>query len=275
MKSRLWQTFRTHIACAKNSVLYGLIIALFGGTLPVAAEPLPPPDSAGAIWAWSPNQEPRLPSYVILHHTAYRDADHVIDKFLHADSRVSAHYLITRTGVLYQFVPESARAWHAGASRWRNEDDLNSRSIGIELDNDGFEPYPEAQLVQLFKLLDELRSRYDLPAGRFIGHADIAPTRKIDPNVNFPWERLAALGFGHWAWSKDTTVPADLSIPQTLAEIGYDLRQPQAALTAFKRHFIPHRLHASFSAEDAQVLARIAQQYRTERQSRPQKEDAP
>lgn len=275
MKSRLWHLFRIDRACAKTAVLYGLLISLLGATFSAAAEPLPPPDSTGAIWAWSPNQEPRLPSYVILHHTAYRDAGHVIDKFLREDSKVSAHYLITRTGVLYQFVPESARAWHAGAARWRNEDDLNSRSIGIELDNDGFEPYSEAQLVRLFRLLDELRDRYNLPAGRFIGHADIAPTRKIDPNVNFPWERLAALGFGHWAWSKEASLPADFSIPQALAEIGYDLRQPHAALTAFKRHFMPHRLRASFSTEDAQVLARIVQQYRQERQNTPAQEDAP
>ena len=275
MKSRLWHFVRIICTSAKNTVFYALAFSLMGGKLPVAANPLPPPDSAGAIWAWSPNQEPRLPSYVILHHTAYRDADHVIDKFLRADSRVSAHYLITRTGTLYQFVPESARAWHAGAARWRNEEDLNSRSIGIELDNDGFEPYSEAQLVQLFKLLDELRSRYDLPAGHFIGHADIAPTRKIDPNVNFPWERLAALGFGHWAWTKETTLPTDFSIPRALSDIGYDVRQPHAALTAFKRHFIPQRVRASFSTEDAQVLANIAQQYRQERQNAPIKEDAP
>ena len=76
--------------------------------------------------------------------------------------------------------------------------DMNSASIGIELDNDGSEPYAESQIRALLALLADLKQRYEIPAANFLGHSDIAPGRKVDPGVEFPWRRLAERGFGLW-----------------------------------------------------------------------------
>jgi len=90
------------------------------------------------------------------------------------------------------------RAWHGGAARWGNTTDINSTSIGIELDNNGFESFPEAQMNSLSQLLALLKKRHNIPASNFIGHGDIAPTRKNDPNWRFPWKQLSEKGFGNW-----------------------------------------------------------------------------
>jgi N-acetylmuramoyl-L-alanine amidase len=73
--------------------------------------------------------------------------------------------------------------------------DINSASIGIELDN-GSEPFSEAQITSLMALLSKLQKQYGIPAQNIIGHSDIAPTRKSDPSALFPWKTLAENGFG-------------------------------------------------------------------------------
>ena len=131
------------------------------------------------------------------------------------------------------------RAHHAGVSRWGNSTDLNSSSIGIELDNNGFEPFSEAQINSLTQLLDRLKKAYSIPTANFIGHGDIAPTRKNDPNWRFPWKQLSEKGFG--LWYADTTavqVPASFDHLNALRIIGYDLKDTSAAILAFKRHFL-------------------------------------
>jgi N-acetylmuramoyl-L-alanine amidase len=104
---------------------------------------------------------------------------------------VSAHYVIARDGTVYQLVDERARAWHAGDSLWGGMTDLNSASLGIELDNNGAEPFPDVQISALLALLTDLQQRYRIPARNFLGHADIAPKRKGDPSPYFPWQLLA------------------------------------------------------------------------------------
>src|SRR3954471_16009699 len=86
----------------------------------------------------SPSFDLRRPQYVILHHTTNATAARALATLTDPERMVSAHYLVGRDGVVYQLVDERYRAWHAGASRWGAETDINSASIGIELDNDGF-----------------------------------------------------------------------------------------------------------------------------------------
>lgn len=86
------------------------------------------------------------------------------------------------------------RGHHAGVSKWGNATDLNSSSIGIEIDNNGFETFTEPQINSLMEVLGKLKGAYNIPAANFIGHADIAPGRKVDPNRNFPWQKLAQKG---------------------------------------------------------------------------------
>jgi len=151
---------------------------------------------------------------------------------------VSAHYLIGRDGGIYQLVPENARAWHAGKSWWGGQTDINSASIGIELDNTGSEPFAEAQIEALLALLADIRQRHRIPAANFIGHADVAPTRKSDPSAFFPWKRLAQQGFGLWCDAPLPPAPPGFDLPLTLTAIGYDPATPEASRQAFRLHFL-------------------------------------
>src|SRR5690606_17588638 len=109
---------------------------------------------------------------------------------------VSSHYVISRDGKIVQMVNDLYRAHHAGLGRWGNDTDMNSSSIGIELDNNGTtDPWPAAHIESLIALLDYLKDTYNSPRGYLIGHMEYAPSRKIDPH-NFPWERLAEAGLG-------------------------------------------------------------------------------
>ena len=109
-------------------------------------------------------------------------------------AEVSAHYLIGSDGTVYGLVSEEARAWHAGAGEWAGADDVNSRSIGIELDNDGHGPFAEAQMVALEALLRDVMDRLKIAASGVIGHSDVAPGRKVDPGPFFDWPRLERQG---------------------------------------------------------------------------------
>ena len=187
-------------------------------------------------WLPSPNFDERRPGFVIIHHTSSDTAARAIRILTDSASRVSAHYVIGRDGRLVQLVEERSRAWHAGDSRWGGNADLNSSSIGIELDNTGDEPFAELQITALLALLTELRGRYNIPAANFLGHGDIAPGRKVDPSRYFPWQRLAEQGFGLWC---ETPAAAPPGFDGTLAlqAFGYDVSDPAAAAAAYRRHF--------------------------------------
>lgn len=151
---------------------------------------------------------------------------------------MSAHYVICKNGTIHHMLNDYLRAWQAGISKWGNNTDINSSSVGIEIDNNGFEPFTDQQLNSLLVLLATLKKAYNIPTANFIGHADIAPTRKNDPNVNFPWKRFADSGFGIW-WSDTTNVqvPADFNSIQALRIVGYDVRDSVAVIKTFKRKY--------------------------------------
>ena len=207
-----------------------LVLLLLGG----CAQPLPQ-RGIPREWLPSPSFDERRPNYVILHHTSSATASHAATVLTAPASGVSAHYLVGRDGKLFQLVDERMRAWHAGESSWGRDTDLNSASIGIELDNDGFEPYAEAQIATLLALLNELRERFRIPQANFLGHGDIAPRRKTDPGRYFPWKRLAEQGFG--SWCEPAVVPVSGEGILMLRAFGYDVSDPDAAIAAFRRHF--------------------------------------
>jgi N-acetyl-anhydromuramyl-L-alanine amidase AmpD len=130
------------------------------------------------------------------------------------------------------------RAWHAGTGSWGRNTDINSTSIGIELDNNGTEPFSELQMNSLLALLTKLKKDYNIPAQNIIGHSDIAPTRKKDPSALFPWKILAEKGFGIWSDEILETAPVDFNVQQGLQIIGYDTKNLLAAITAFKLHYV-------------------------------------
>jgi len=149
------------------------------------------------------------------------------------------------------------RAWHGGVAKWGNNTDINSSSIGIELDNNGFEPFDSAQIVSLLLLLDKLKETYKIPPNNFIGHGDIAPGRKVDPNILFPWSTLAINGFGVWFEpTLNDSLPTGLSIPMALNMVGYDIKDTNTAILAFKRHFRQDST-ATMEDRDKSVLAQL------------------
>jgi len=105
--------------------------------------------------------------------------------------RVSAHALIRRDGEVRQYVPFTARAWHAGQSNWCGREACNDFSVGIELEGVDDLPYTDAQYESLVALVAALRRTYaSLRGADVVGHEHIAPGRKTDPGPAFDWDRL-------------------------------------------------------------------------------------
>ncbi|WP_354330599.1 N-acetylmuramoyl-L-alanine amidase [Pedobacter sp. CG_S7] len=202
----------------------------------------------------------RKPNFVIIHHTAQNSLDQTIKTFILTRTQVSAHYVVSRDGKVVQMLNDYLRANHAGIGRWGNDTDLNSSSIGIELDNNGNEPFSAAQINSLCALLGTLKKKYNIPKANFIGHADIAPTRKPDPS-NFPWKVLAAKGYGLWYDDVLMMPPADFNSTFALRIIGYDISNLGAAITAFKRHFVQIDITPQLTLADKLILYNLYTKY--------------
>ncbi len=155
-------------------------------------------DNPVAVWQGSPNCGQRrdglTPSLIVLHFTAMRSAQEAIERLCDPQAEVSAHYLVCAKGTVTRMVEEADRAWHAGAGEWRGLSDINSRSIGIELDNPGTHPFSEPQMAALETLIHGIMSRWAIPREGVIGHSDMAPDRKFDPGRRFDWARLERQG---------------------------------------------------------------------------------
>ncbi len=190
-------------------------------------------------WVGTTNFDMRKPNFVIIHHTAQNSCDQTLKTFTLERTKVSAHYVICKDGTVYHMLNDYLRAWQAGISKWGNNTDINSSSIGIELDNNGFEYFTQPQINSLILLLGRLKRAYNIPTANFIGHGDVAPGRKVDPNWRFPWKQLADSSFGYWY--PDTTnivVPTNFDHLQALRIIGYDVKDTSAAIASFKRHWL-------------------------------------
>ncbi len=203
----------------------------------------------------------RKPFYVMIHHTAQDSLAQTIKTFTLQHTQVSAHYVISRDGFLVQMLSDELRAWHAGAGKWGNITDMNSCSIGIELDNNGTEPFTPEQINTLLLLLAKLKTDYNIPAANFIGHSDFSPKRKTDPSILFPWEKLARHGFGLWYDAPDQLPPVDFDVEAALRRIGYDTSDLSAAIIAFKRHFVQQDLIPLMGTWDKCVLYNLYKKY--------------
>jgi N-acetylmuramoyl-L-alanine amidase len=208
-------------------------------------------------WVGTTNFDLRKPNFVIIHHTAQNSCEQTLQTFTLERSKVSAHYVICKDGTIHHMLNDYFRAWHGGIAKWGNNTDINSSSIGIELDNNGYEPFDSAQINSLITLLDKLKRSYNIPDANFIGHGDIAPKRKVDPNINFPWQFLSTKGYGVW-FNPDSTkkLPFSFSIPIALNIVGYDIKDTTAAILAFKRHFRQDST-ALINEQDKSVLAQL------------------
>ncbi|TDQ09630.1 N-acetylmuramoyl-L-alanine amidase [Pedobacter metabolipauper] len=212
-------------------------------------------------WVGSINFGIRKPNYVVIHHTAQDSLQQTINTFIvKGRSEVSSHYVVGRKGEVVQMVNDYLRAHHAGIGKWGNDKDLNSSSIGIEIDNNGKEPYSAVQLKSLMTLLATLKKRYNIPAANFIGHADVAPGRKNDPR-NFPWKVFAKKGFGLWYDDVLLLPPPDFDAVAALRIIGYDVKNLPAAIEAFKIHFVQTDITQVLTPADKLILFNLYKKY--------------
>lgn len=272
-------------------------------------QPLPPfplltsltkPDSAlVADLHPSPNIEARQPVYragsasstrpdlIVLHYTGMSSAAKAIDWLSRPESKVSAHYVVDVDGRITQLVAEAMRAWHAGVSVWHGETDINSLSIGIEIQNpghaDGYHDFPTEQMRAVAELCRDIGARHGVQPARVLAHSDIAPSRKIDPGEKFNWAWLAAEGIGHWVEpvavdATDAGLGCGASgsrvaeMQGLLREYGYGcagvvsetrfqlgiLDQPtEVVIKAFQRHFRPARVDGHIDASTFVTLKNL------------------
>ncbi len=218
----------------------------------------------GPIRRASPNHGERRggarPDLVVLHHTVLACAA-ALDRLCDPAAEVSAHYLIDERGRVHALVDEARRAWHAGAGAWGKLTDINSHSIGIELEGGPESRYPEPQMAALEALLADILARHRLHPARVIGHSDMAPGRKDDPGPNFDWRRLARAGLSVWPEARAASEGADAA----LLRFGYpEHAGPELRLAAFRLRFRPGAAGPP-DARDAALAADLAARFPVDR----------
>ena len=195
-------------------------------------------------------------SLIVLHYTAMESAEAALDRLTDPESEVSAHYLIARDGTLYRLVEEDKRAWHAGEGRWAGRDDVNSRSIGIELDNDGASAFEAPLITTLEALLADLLERHQLQPKAVIAHSDLAPGRKFDPGAKFNWQGLAEKELSVWP---EASMQGEFM--KNAAYFGYPVEAGQSAiLSAFRLRFRPGATGPLDVADEA-MMSGLARQF--------------
>lgn len=224
----------------------------------------PVTDSAGlpyaAGWVGTTNFGMRRPNMVVIHYTAQNSCEQTLKTFTLPRTQVSAHYVICRDGTVHHMLNDLLRAHHAGIGKWGNNTDVNSSSIGIEIDNNGTEVFTEQQMASLTELLGRLKRAYNMPAANFIGHSDLAPVRKIDPGTLFPWQLIASKGYGLWYDTTNVRLPVEFDVVQALRVIGYNTSKPEAARSAFRLHYLPTDTTNAITDTEKKILFSLQQQ---------------
>ena len=217
----------------------------------------------------SPNhgerRENAVPDMVVIHYTAMASADLSCARLCDPEAEVSAHYLIDLDGMVTQLVPEDRRAWHAGRGRWGDVTDVNSRSIGIELQNTSLHPFPAPQMAALEDLLRGILIRHAIPPARVIGHSDMAPDRKSDPGPRFDWARLVAAGLAVAPARVEPPPTDDMGFLRDAVAFGYDPDLSlDLVLRGFRLRFRPWA-RGPFDGHDAAMMRDLAARYPVDR----------
>jgi len=226
-----------------------------------------PPD-VNIVERPSPNSAPRPAGSVVdtlvLHYTELPLQDSIdILSDATREHRVSAHYVLAEDGTVYRLVPEDRVAWHAGRSSWRGREALNGTSIGIEIVNlhGDRHDYPPTQVDALIALCRAILVRHPAIAPRnVVGHSDIAPTRKIDPGLRFPWKTLAEAGVGLWP---SASAPVEGDMHAALRRLGYTADLPLGEIVAtFQRRYRPARVDGVADPETRALVAGLLDRMR-------------
>jgi N-acetylmuramoyl-L-alanine amidase len=214
------------------------------------------------------------PTMLLLHYTGMASAAKAVDWLANPKSGVSCHYVIDERGRITQMVPEARRAWHAGVASWAGETDINSASIGIEIQNpghaDGYHDFPRLQMRAARDLAADIQARHVIKPERILAHSDVAPFRKIDPGEKFDWGWLAKAGVGHWVRPSPLRMSAGRGLAHgkaaelaraLLSAYGYGVAEGDAGLAvvvaAFQRHFRPGRIDGVIDASTLHTLERL------------------
>lgn len=195
------------------------------------------------------------PDLVVLHHTGMMTAEAALARLRDPAAEVSAHYLVAEDGRVWRLVPEAMRAWHAGAGAWAGGEDVNSRSIGVELANPGplagYPPFPEPQMGALELLLDGILARWSISPAGVIAHSDMAPDRKSDPGPKFDWRRLGLAGRAIWVAPHSAPAPDWESFCALISAAGYPkIADRERLLDAFRLRFRPAARGRPLEADD-------------------------
>lgn len=200
----------------------------------------------------------------MIHYTAMRDSAAAQARLCDPAAEVSAHWLIGRDGAVVPLVAEDRRAWHAGAGGWGGREDVNSRSIGIELDNPGDRPFAAAQMAAVEQLLAGILARWRIPARGVIAHSDMAPARKTDPGPRFDWRRLALAGLSVWPEAGGGGAPlgpaGEAAFAAALRAFGYPGAPAPLLLSAFRLRFRPWA-HGPATEADLCAAADLARRF--------------
>ena len=216
---------------------------------------------------------------LILHYTGLETVQRSIFVLADPACGVSCHYVIDEAGGIVQMVPEVLRAWHAGISSWAGETDINSCSIGIEIQNpghdNGLSRLSRAQMKSVVALAKDIVERNGIAVERVLAHSDVAPQRKSDPGEKFDWSALARVGVGRWIEPEPLATGAPLAGPgdavavvgeaqRLLARYGYDCpqsglldKETTKVLIAFQRHFRPARVDGLIDISTFETLKRL------------------
>lgn len=214
------------------------------------------------IEAPSPNFDERAApiTMIVLHYTGMADAESAIARLRDPEAKVSSHYVVAEDGTVLRLVPDEKRAWHAGQSHWRDCDDVNSASIGIEIVNPGhdlgYRPFPDEQIDAVIRLVHALKDKYEITRGNIVGHSDIAPARKRDPGELFPWGKLARLRLALPRPTRNLMDPmwSEAGFLLALERFGYDVTDKMAAIMAFQRRYRPELVDGEIDAECRMIL---------------------
>ncbi len=206
------------------------------------------------------------PELVVIHYTAMKDCASAARALCDPEREVSAHYLIGRDGEVLELVDPDMRAWHAGKGEWCGADDVNSRSIGIELDNDGMSPFSAPLMEALEQLLlgpSGLLAAYGIKPQGVIGHSDMAPGRKIDPGRRFDWKRLARQGAAVWSEAVGDVVDATAFRRDAMA-FGYGEMDDDLLLEVVRMRFRPWA-HGPLDGTDCAIMADLSKRFGVDR----------
>ena len=214
--------------------------------------------------------------FLVFHYTGMKNEKSALKRLSDRDSKVSCHYLIKKNGSIINLVPDLYVSWHAGISNWKNFIGINKYSIGIEIHNPGHQHgytfFNKKQINSIKYLSLKLAKKYNFKKKHFLGHSDIAPSRKNDPGEKFPWEFLSRYGIGVWhsvdmkilkkfRQRKINSLGEQLFL-NSLLKIGYFFKKKKANLIlptvkAFQRRFRPELINGKVDQECLEIAKNL------------------